>query len=152
MDMLKQVSLNESNDDMILKFIRKDFPKRGSVKSGNLEINREDYGWSLINYGTLLAYISDDDSSTLYFNEKKYSQTTSRIQNSIRLIAIKSGMKISSCDPEFISEIGRINLSNIIEKLREVIIWVFTEYNEVDFKRKMRLVNVYLNVLNDRKN
>lgn len=144
--------LNESNDDMIFKFMKKDFPKKGSAKSGNLEINREPYGWSLINYGTLLAYIPDGDGSTLYFNEKKYSQTTSKIQNMIRSAAMDYRMKISNCDPEMISEIGGMNLSNIIEKLRELIVWVFTEYDERNYSFKMRLVKVYLRVLDDRKN
>lgn len=38
----------------------------------------------LINYSTRIAYIKDN---TLYINTKKYSNTTSRIQNKIKQLA-----------------------------------------------------------------
>lgn len=38
----------------------------------------------LVNYNTIIAYI---DNNTLYINTKKYSSTTSRIQNKLKYLA-----------------------------------------------------------------
>lgn len=45
----------------------------------------------LINYSTRIAYIEDN---TLYINTKKYSSTTSKIQNSIKLLAQNTNYNI----------------------------------------------------------
>lgn len=45
----------------------------------------------LINYNTRIAYIEDN---TLYINVKKYSNTTSRIQNDIKLLGKKYNYNI----------------------------------------------------------
>ena len=45
----------------------------------------------LINYSTRIAYIEDN---TLYINVKKYSNTTSRIQNDIKLLGKKYNYNI----------------------------------------------------------
>lgn len=45
----------------------------------------------LINYNTRIAYIEDN---TLYINVKKYSNTTSRIQNDIKLLGKKYNYSI----------------------------------------------------------
>lgn len=45
----------------------------------------------LINYNTRIAYIEDNN---LYINVKKYSNTTSRIQNDIKLLGKKYNYNI----------------------------------------------------------
>jgi len=49
-------------------------------------------GNKIINYSTIIAFFDRKDN--LYLNTKKYSQTTSKIQNTIRRLAIEKGLTI----------------------------------------------------------
>lgn len=49
------------------------------------------YGDKLLNYSTTIAFWQDN---TLYLNVKKYSQTTSKIQNKIRSLASDKNISI----------------------------------------------------------
>ena len=84
------------NEKIIEKFL-----ERESAKSGLRTITNGIYqyqgrtlqtdGEKLINYSTIIAYFEND---TLYLNTKKYSQTTSKIQNTIRRLASDKNIKI----------------------------------------------------------
>ena len=78
--------INEaSNNDVIDIYVNKQFPtdKRSEWGSTNVKIRREQFGWSLINYGTPLCYFING-MDIFFFNDKKYSPTTSKIQGQIR--------------------------------------------------------------------
>lgn len=66
-------------------FIKDEFPKdkKSTWGTSNLKINKENNGWSLINYFTPILY-RKNGSKIVYFNIDKYSHTTTVIQNKIR--------------------------------------------------------------------
>lgn len=76
------------NENVIRKFLEGE-----QAKTPLREINKYYYSYKgrtlytrdneLINYNTRIAYIEDN---TLYINVKKYSSTTSTIQNKIKLL------------------------------------------------------------------
>lgn len=85
-----------SNEKVILQFLDKKAghtPKRditfGVYIRRGCTLNS--YGYKLINYETLLAYWKDNK---VYLNIKKYSSTTSKIQNKLRELAKESGIDI----------------------------------------------------------
>ena len=51
-------------------------------------------GIELINYKTKIAYFNKREENTLYLNITKYSQTTSKIQNTIKRLATERGLII----------------------------------------------------------
>ena len=85
------------NEEIIKKFL-----ERESAKSGLRTITNGIYqyqgrtlqtdGNKLINYSTIIAYFYND---TLRLNTKKYSQTTSKIQNTIKRLASDMGLSIT---------------------------------------------------------
>lgn len=85
-----------TNENVIKKFLEKE-QARTSLRT----IVNDYYSYKgrtlwtrdneLINYNTRIAYIEDN---TLYINVKKYSNTTSRIQNDIKLLGKKYNYNI----------------------------------------------------------
>ena len=73
-----------TNDQVIQMFVNDSFPKdkRPTWGTDNLKINKEQNGWSLLNYGTPLLFRTNVGET--FFNTQKYSMTTSTIQNKIR--------------------------------------------------------------------
>lgn len=85
-----------TNENVIKKFLEKEQAKTTlrtilndyySYKGRTLWTKENE----LINYNTRIAYIEDN---TLYINVKKYSSTTSRIQNDIKLLCKKYNYNI----------------------------------------------------------
>ncbi len=83
------------NEKVIEKFL-----ERESAKTGLRTINGiyeysgrtlQTDGNKLINYSTIIAYFEDD---ILYLNTRKYSVTTSKIQNTIKRLANNNGLSI----------------------------------------------------------
>lgn len=99
-DYLQAKRLNEtSNEDVIYLFLTDSFPKDKKSNWGvaNLRINKELRGWSLVNYTTPILYRSNG-SSEVAFNAQKYSQTTTKIQNAIRHLAVEHNVKLTETD------------------------------------------------------
>lgn len=68
-----------SNDSVIDAFISGD----RKIRSQHLYINRNSNGTrTLVNYSTPIAYLSKD--GVMYVNSRRYSVTTSKIQNRLR--------------------------------------------------------------------
>jgi len=75
-----------TNNQLIYKFMNGDV-KSGQLKVNNLRIepgNKEN-SYILYNYNTPILYVEDIDNPTFLLNETKYSLTTSKIQNTIKL-------------------------------------------------------------------
>jgi len=105
MDILNQVLLSEaSNSDVISRFITKDYPKKGSLKSGNCRIEKESNGWVFINYSTAIAFIDDNHPNLLILNADRYSNTTSGIQSELRNTARRNNMEVYEGGEEIVRE------------------------------------------------
>jgi hypothetical protein len=84
------------NEKVIEKFLERECAKTGlrTITNGIYEYQGRTLqtdGNKLINYSTIIAYFEND---TLYLNTKKYSVTTSKIQNTIRRLASGKGLTI----------------------------------------------------------
>ncbi len=84
------------NEKVIEKFLERESAKTGlrTITNGIYEYQGRTLqtdGDTLVNYSTIIAYFEND---TLYLNTKKYSVTTSKIQNTIRRLAIEKGLTI----------------------------------------------------------
>jgi hypothetical protein len=84
------------NEKVIEKFLERESAKTGlrTIVNGYYEYQGRTLqtdGNKLINYSTIIAYFEND---TLYLNTKKYSVTTSKIQNTIRRLASGKGLTI----------------------------------------------------------
>jgi predicted RNA-binding protein with TRAM domain len=86
----------KTNLDVIQMFIEDSFPKdkRQTWGTTNLKITKIDNGWALRNYNTNL--LVRDDSGKIRFNPKKYSVSTTKIQNQIKRILDEKGIKYTS--------------------------------------------------------
>lgn len=62
-----------------------------TYKGRTLQTQQEAFRFCLYNYNTIIAFILDN---TLYLNTKKYSVTTSIIQNQLKYQAIHTDYKI----------------------------------------------------------
>lgn len=73
-----------TNEDVIQMFAADSFPKdkMPSWGTSNLKIQKQPNGWALVNYSTPIVY--RDSTGKVFFNSRKYSPTTSTIQNVIR--------------------------------------------------------------------
>lgn len=93
------VFIEKKNTDVINMFINDSFPKDKKTTWGteHLKIRKENNGWSLVNYSTVIAY-RPNGSDTVYFNKRKYSVTTTKIQNQIRYTAEKSDVHLVEMD------------------------------------------------------
>jgi hypothetical protein len=87
------------NTDVIDMFINDTFPKDKKTTWGtqHLKINKENNGWSLVNYATVIVYRPNDEDK-VYLNKKKYSITTSKIQNQIRNVAKNNNVELTETD------------------------------------------------------
>lgn len=86
--------LSVSNEEMIKKFLTNDYPKDANYPLStinNLMIARKDDGWNLINYDTPLLI---NRNGLFFFNNLKYSQSTTIIQNKIKQIARELGIPL----------------------------------------------------------
>jgi hypothetical protein len=102
---------SKSNEDVIRMFISNAFPKDKMPVWGteNLKITKYPNGWALVNYQTPILYRTND-SDTIHFNTKKYSVTTSKIQNQIR--SMFTGQPVKETDEAGIySAIDQSNLA-----------------------------------------
>lgn len=99
------VFIEKKNTDVIDLFINNSFPKDKKTTWGteNLKIRKEDDGWSLVNYSTVIAY-RPNGSGTVYFNKRKYSVTTSKIQNQIRSKAKQNDVRLKEMDEKEVYE------------------------------------------------
>jgi hypothetical protein len=81
----KYLLTEATNTEVIDMFIGDTFPKDKKPTWGtpNLKISKEKNGWSLMNYTTPIVFRSD--SGKILFNTDKYSVTTSKIQNYIKM-------------------------------------------------------------------
>jgi len=85
------------NEKVIEKFLERENAKTGlrTIFDGVYEYQGRTLtstGNKLINYSTIIAYFEND---TLYLNTRKYSVTTSKIQNTIRRLASDIGLSIT---------------------------------------------------------
>lgn len=87
------------NQDVVDMFLNDSFPKdkRPVWGTTNLKISKTQDGWSLVNYATALLY-RPDGSNDVYFNTKKYSQSTTVIQNKIKKVASDLGINLIEVD------------------------------------------------------
>ena len=92
------------NGDVIHIFLSDTFPKDMSKNwgTGNLKIVKEPDGWSLVNYWTRILYRGV--GGKVYFNTKKYSQTTTSIQREIQSIAKELGVKLIPVEDDSLDE------------------------------------------------
>ncbi len=142
--------LNEAtNDDVIRRFVLMDLPSKGSLKGNNVSVEHIENGWSFINYSTPLAYISKGDTSTLYFNSKKYSSTTSRIQSQLRSMASQQRMKVVECEPDEMYEMTLVDFSKIKETMHEFVVWVFESFNDREWSTKKKISIILQRVAED---
>ena len=68
-----------------------------TYKGRTLHTEQEATRFCLYNYNTIIAFIIDD---TLYLNKKKYSCTTSKIQNQLKSQANHTNYKIKYYESE----------------------------------------------------
>jgi len=92
------------NEDVIHIFLSDTFPKDMNKNwgTGNLKIVKEPDGWSLVNYWTRILYRGV--GGKVYFNTKKYSQTTSVIQREIERIARELSVKLIPVEDDSLDE------------------------------------------------
>ena len=84
------------NEKVIEKFLEREQAKTGlrTIFDGVYEYSGRTLqtdGNKLINYSTIIAYFEEDK---LYLNTRKYSVTTSKIQNKLRELANGKGLTI----------------------------------------------------------
>jgi len=93
---LKKVA--RQNEEVVRMFLEDSFPKDKNPVWGteNLKITKKDSGWALVNYDTPLAY--RDAEGNVFYNEDKYSVSTSSIQNKILGIAEDLGITMDVMD------------------------------------------------------
>lgn len=85
------------NEKVIEKFLERESAKTGlrTILNGYYEYQGRTLqtdGNKLINYSTIIAYFEEDK---LYLNTRKYSVTTTKIQNTIRRLASDMGLSIT---------------------------------------------------------
>ena len=85
------------NEKVIEKFLERESAKTGlrTITNGIYQYQGRTLqtdGNKLINYSTIIAYFEND---TLYLNTRKYSVTTSKIQNTIKRLASDMGLSIT---------------------------------------------------------
>lgn len=102
-ELLKTEStINEkTNMDVINMFMSQSFPidKKPNWGTQHLRINKERYGWSVINYATPILY-RENGSDKVFMNKDKYSVTTSKIQNQMRRSAEENDIKLTEVNEE----------------------------------------------------
>jgi hypothetical protein len=59
--------------------------------------NLKSVGTDLINYTTRIAFMKE---GTVFINDKKYSQTTSKITNRLKTICMENSLSVISYNPE----------------------------------------------------
>jgi DNA-directed RNA polymerase subunit M/transcription elongation factor TFIIS len=98
------LKIGTRNADVIHIFLADTFPKDKLTTwgTGNLKITKEPDGWSLVNYWTRILYRGV--GGKVYFNTKKYSQTTSGIQREIQSIAKELGVKLIPVEDDSLDE------------------------------------------------
>ncbi len=78
---------SRDNQNIIDMFIDDRFPKDKYPewpRTGNLRITKKSGGWALVNYSTPILFRSNTEGAPIFFNSRRYSNTTSRIQSIIR--------------------------------------------------------------------
>lgn len=95
-----------NNLEVIKKFLKKEEAKTNlrniqngyyTYKGRTLQTQQEAYRFCLYNYNTIIAFILDN---TLYLNTRKYSVTTSTIQNQLKYQAQYTHYKIKEYEEE----------------------------------------------------
>jgi len=99
------IFIETKNIDVIDMFINDSFPKDKKSIWGteHLKIVKKPNGWALVNYSTAIAY-RPNGSDEVFFNKRKYSVTTSKIQNQIRNSARKNGVHIIEMDEKSVED------------------------------------------------
>jgi len=89
-----------TNEEVIQMFLEDSFPKNKRLVWGtkNLKITKMGSDWGLVNYTTPL--LIRKSSGKLLFNTKKYSVSTSAIQNKIRAAMRVLGLRAVEVDDE----------------------------------------------------
>ena len=101
----EETMVEAKNTDVIDLFMTDSFPKNKKTNWGteHLKINKEENGWSVINYATPILY-RDDKSGDVFLNKQKYSVTTSKIQNQMRYLASKHNVDLKEVNEKEIKE------------------------------------------------
>ena len=82
----ERMPTTNDNSTIVETFMKKAFtPTIRSWGSKNLKIVKYDLGWGLLNYNTLLAFLTT--GGRIYVNTREYSSSTKRIQNEIKIYA-----------------------------------------------------------------
>lgn len=117
------IFIETKNIDVIDMFIDDSFPKdkKNTWGTEHLKISKEPHGWALVNYSTVIAY-RPNGSDEVYFNKRKYSVTTSKIQNQIRNSARKSGVHIIEMDEKGVEDKIGEGKSDTSNKTRPVAV------------------------------
>ncbi len=95
-----------TNLEVIKKFLKKENAQTNlreisngyyAYKGRTLQTQQEAFRFCLYNYDTIIAFILDN---TLYLNTRKYSVTTSTIQNQLKYQATHTDYKIKEYEEE----------------------------------------------------
>jgi len=120
---IKKTYREKTNLDVIEMFIEDSFPKdkRQTWGTPNLKITsyvdeNGDKGWGLKNYDTFL--LRRTNSGELHFNLKKYSVSTTKIQNQIKRILNDKGIKYTTDLEESISNSKKESNNEVIMKAK----------------------------------
>lgn len=139
--------LNEtvSNATVIDKYVNQDFPtnRRDKWGSKNLKIQKEDHGWSLVNYYTRICYFSNKNPNTIFLNARKYSVTTSIIQGKIRTALHFSNKEVVEVNEDQIDLLADFGFNFRLDELkRETVRSAFEDASGRDFINNQRFVQV----------
>ena len=123
---------SKTNEDVIEMFLKDSFPKDKMSEWGtdNLKISKRSDGWSLVNYSTPLLYRANGEL-TVYFNIKKYSVSTSKIQYQIRKLAKQLGIGLEEVDESGIFSKGasKIKAEDKGDKVEDPINYLENEFS-----------------------
>lgn len=131
-----------ANEEVIRMFLLDTFPKekRPNWGAANLKINKEDNGWSLMNYWTPILF--RDIMGDVYFNTTKYSAFTSSIQNHIRNMANGFGFTLKEVDESGIKNAMKNNGSEEVTSTASIL--KSGELNPDEYDEKQELGRRYL--------
>lgn len=97
-----------STDQILDLFINDSFPKDKMPvwpRTGNVRIEKQYGGWALMHYNTPILFRSNEDGAPVFFNTKKYSSSTSKLQTYIK----RKGGGVEVDEDTIRSEIQRAN-------------------------------------------
>ena len=77
-----------TNDQVLVNFL--------NGRTSNTQ-NLKSVGTDLINYETRIAFMKE---GTVFINDRKYSQTTSKITNRLKTICMANSLSVNSYNPD----------------------------------------------------